>query len=47
MTSVRTERDWAAAEERRDRLRIGLAAGVVVAAVAGLLALAGGRPFVW
>ena len=44
MTSLRAERDRAAAEERRGRLRIGLAAGVVVVAVAGLLALAGGRP---
>jgi hypothetical protein len=44
VTSLRAERDQAAAEQRRGRLSVGLAVGVVVAAVAGLLALAGGRP---
>lgn len=44
MTSLRVERDREAAEKRRGQLRIGVAVGVVVAAVAGLLALAGGRP---
>ncbi len=44
MTSLRAERERAAAEERRGRLRVALAVGVVVAAVAGLLVLAGGRP---
>jgi len=44
MTSLRAERDQAVAERRRGQLRTGLAVGVVFAAVAGLLALAGGRP---
>jgi hypothetical protein len=44
VTSLRVERDREAAEKRRGQLRIGVAVGVVVAAVAGLLALAGGRP---
>jgi hypothetical protein len=44
VTSPRVERDREAAEKRRGQLRIGVAVGVVVAAVAGLLALAGGRP---
>jgi hypothetical protein len=44
VTSLRVERDREAAEKRRGPVRIGLAAGVVVAAVTGLLALAGGRP---
>ena len=44
MASLRAERERAAAEQRRGRLRIALAVGVVVAAVAGLLVLAGGRP---
>ena len=44
MTSLRAERDQAATEQRRGQLSVGLAVGVVVAAVAGLLALAGGRP---
>lgn len=44
MASLRAERERAVAEHRRGRLRIALAVGVVVAAVAGLLVLAGGRP---
>jgi hypothetical protein len=44
VTSLRAERDREAAEQRRGRIRIAVAAGVVVAAVAGLLMLAGGRP---
>jgi hypothetical protein len=44
VTSLRAERDRAAAERHRGRVRIGVAAGVVVAAVAGFLVLAGGRP---
>lgn len=44
MTSLRAERDREAAERRRGQVRIGVAVGVVVAAVAGLLIVAGGRP---
>lgn len=44
MTTLRAEREQAAARTRRARLRIGVAAGVVLLAVALLLALAGGRP---
>lgn len=44
MTSLRAERAQEAAQRRHGRLRIGLAAGVVVVAVAALLAIAGGRP---
>lgn len=44
MTSLRVERDREAAERRRGQVRIAVAVGVVAAAVAGLLVLAGGRP---
>lgn len=44
MTSLRAERDREAAERRRGQVRIAVAVGVVAAAVAGLLVLAGGRP---
>ena len=44
MTSLRAERDREAAERRHGQVRIGVAVGVVAAAVAGLLVLAGGRP---
>jgi hypothetical protein len=44
VTSLRAEHDWEAAEQRRGRVGIGVAVGVVVAAVAGLLVVAGGRP---
>lgn len=44
MTSVRAERDQAAALVRRGRWRIAATAGAVLLVVALLLALAGGRP---
>lgn len=44
MTSLRAERELEAARTRRARVRIGVAAGVVLLAVVLLLALAGGRP---
>lgn len=44
MASLRSERERAAAEQRRARLRLGGAAGAVVAALVALLVLAGGRP---
>ena len=44
MASLREERERVAAERRRARVRLGIAAGIVVASVAALLALAGGRP---
>jgi len=44
VTSLRAEREQAAAAGRRARWRAGTAIGVVVAATAGLLVLAGGRP---
>jgi hypothetical protein len=42
--SLRAEREQEAAARRRSRWRLGTAAGAVLAAVAGLLVLAGGRP---
>lgn len=44
MATLRAEREQAAKRLRRSRLRIGGAAGVVLLAVIGLLALAGGKP---
>ena len=44
MTSLRSERARAEAERRRGWIRLGVAATVVVAAVAALVLLAGGRP---
>lgn len=42
--SLRAEREQAAAVLRRSRWRLGIAVGAVLAVVAGLLVLAGGRP---
>lgn len=44
MTSLRAERARVDAERRRGLIRLGVAAGVVVAAVVALVLLAGGRP---
>ncbi|HEY6744469.1 MAG TPA: hypothetical protein VI357_02005 [Mycobacteriales bacterium] len=44
MVTLRAEREQAAAQLRRSRWRLGTAAGVVLVALAGLLALAGGKP---
>jgi len=44
VVTLRAEREQAAARLRRARWRIGIAAGVVLLAVIGLLALAGGKP---
>lgn len=44
MATLRAEREQAAKRLRRARWRIGSAAGVVLLAVIGLLALAGGKP---
>jgi hypothetical protein len=44
VASLRAEREQEAARVRRGRLRLGLAGGVVLVAVALLLTLAGGRP---
>lgn len=44
MVSLRAERERAAAGVRRGRVKLGIAAGAVVAAVAVLLVVAGGRP---
>jgi hypothetical protein len=44
VASLRAERELAAARVRRARLKLGLVAGVVLAVIALLLALAGGRP---
>jgi hypothetical protein len=44
VATLRAEREQAAARLRRTRWRIGIATGVVLLAVAGLLTLAGGRP---
>jgi hypothetical protein len=44
VVTLRAEREQAAARLRRARLRIGIAAGVVLLAVIGLLVLAGGKP---
>ena len=44
MVSLRAEREQATALLRRDRWRLGIVIGVVLLAIAGLLALAGGKP---
>ena len=44
MVSLRAERERATALLRRDRWRLGIVIGVVLLAIAGLLALAGGKP---
>ena len=44
MVSLRAERGEATAQLRRGRWRVGAAVGVVLLTVAGLLALAGGKP---
>jgi hypothetical protein len=44
VATLRAEREQEAARLRRARWRLGIAAGVVLLAVAGLLALAGGKP---
>jgi hypothetical protein len=44
VVSLRAEREQAAAVLRRARWRLGLVIGIVLVAIAGLLALAGGKP---